>query len=108
MNSVSEATMIATAADFDRANAEFWDELCGSTFAHALGITDHSLDSLARFDQAYLAFYPYLLRRVGLDEMAGKKVLEVGLGYGSLSQKIAEVAADYTGLDVAAGPVRMV
>ncbi len=92
----------------DRANAAFWDELCGSTLARSLGITDHSLASLQRFDRAYLAFYPYLLERVGLDQMAGKSVLEVGLGYGTLSQKLAEVAADYTGLDVAAGPVNMV
>jgi SAM-dependent methyltransferase len=101
-----EMDIVTTA--IDRANAEFWDELCGSTFAKSLGITDHSLDSLGRFDRAYLEFYPYLLKRVGLEEMAGKRVLEVGLGYGTLSQKLAEVAADYTGLDVAAGPVAMV
>jgi SAM-dependent methyltransferase len=92
----------------DRANAEFWDELCGSTMARALGITDRSLESLQRFDRAYLGFYPYLLDRVGLDQMRGKNVLEVGLGYGTLSQQIAMVAAAYTGLDVAAGPVSMV
>lgn len=94
--------------DFDQANAEFWDELCGNTFAQALGITDHSLESLKRFDQAYLEFYPYLLDRVGLDQLAGKTVLEVGLGYGTLSQQLASVVGDYTGLDVAAGPVNMV
>jgi len=91
-----EMDIVTTA--IDRANAEFWHELCGSTFAKSLGITDHSLDSLGRFDRAYLEFYPYLLKRVGLEDMAGKRVLEVGLGYGTLSQKLAEVAADYTGL----------
>ena len=91
----------------DRANAEFWDELCGSTFARALGITDHAPASLARFDQAYLAFYPYLLKHVPVHRMAGKRVLEVGLGYGTLGQQIALSGADYTGLDVALGPVRM-
>ena len=94
--------------NIDAANAAFWDELCGSAFARALGITDQSLASLERFDRAYLEFYPYLLARVGLADLAGKSVLEVGLGYGTLSQQIAEVAADYTGLDVAAGPVNMV
>jgi SAM-dependent methyltransferase len=98
---------VVTAADFDRANAEFWDELCGTTLAQALGITDHTSESLERFDHAYLAFYPYLLDRVGLQDLAGKEVLEVGLGYGTLSQQLASVAA-YTGLDVAAGPVKMV
>src|SRR4051812_15579052 len=101
--------MAATeAAEFDQANAEFWDELCGSAFAQALGITDHTSASLERFDRAYLDFYPYLLDRVGLQDVAGKEVLEVGLGYGTLSQQLAAVAADFTGLDVAAGPVNMV
>lgn len=99
---------LATSGNVDQANAEFWDELCGSTFAQALGITDHSQASLERFDRAYLDFYPYLLPRVGLEQLTDRTVLEVGLGYGTLSQELAAVAANYTGLDVAAGPVDMV
>jgi len=91
----------------NRANAEFWDELCGTSFARQLGIKDHSIESLRRFDEAYLDFYPYLLQRVPVSTMAGKSVLEVGLGYGTLGQKIIEAGADYTGLDVAQGPVDM-
>jgi SAM-dependent methyltransferase len=94
-------------ASLDQANARFWDELCGSTFARQLGITDHSLDSLRRFDHAYFERYPYLLRRVPVATLRGRKVLEVGLGYGTLGQRIAESGAHYTGLDVAEGPVRM-
>jgi SAM-dependent methyltransferase len=45
---------------------------------------------------------------VPLAEIKGKKVMEVGLGYGTLSQKLAGVASDYRGLDIAAGPVAMV
>ena len=52
-------------------------------------------------------FYPYLERYVAFDELQGKKVLEVGLGYGTVGQKIAESGADYTGLDIAEGPVSM-
>jgi SAM-dependent methyltransferase len=91
----------------DKANAEFWDELCGSTLAREIGIRDHSSESLRRFDSAYLDFYPYLLHRVPVGDMRGKSVLEVGLGYGTLGQKIVEAGARYTGLDIAAGPVRM-
>lgn len=91
----------------DRANAEFWNELCGSGFARQLGIRDHSPESLRRFDAAYFALYPYLLRHVPVDAMRGRSVLEVGLGFGTLGQRIAEAGASYTGLDVAAGPVRM-
>lgn len=95
------------AGALNRANAEFWNELCGSAFARHLGIKDHSVKSLRRFDQAYLDLYPYLLERVPVSTMAGKRVLEVGLGYGTLGQRIIEAGADYTGLDVAQGPVDM-
>jgi ubiquinone/menaquinone biosynthesis C-methylase UbiE len=91
----------------DRANREFWDELCGSGFARQLGITGHSKESLERFDRAYLDFYPYLLHHVPTSKMSGKKVMEVGPGYGTLGQKIAESGADYLGLDIAAKPVKM-
>jgi SAM-dependent methyltransferase len=63
---------------------------------------------LERFDRAYLEFYPYLLERVSVSQLAGMTVLEVGLGYGTLSQQIAAADTDYIGLDVAAGPVNMV
>jgi ubiquinone/menaquinone biosynthesis C-methylase UbiE len=92
----------------DEANARFWDELCGTGLAQMLGIRDHTSESLQRFDDAYFGMYPYLLPTVRPEEMAGKSVLEIGLGYGSLSQKLAEARADYTGMDIADGPVRMV
>ena len=97
----------STPSALDRANAQFWDELCGTTLARQIGIRDHSAESLHRFDRAYLDFYPYLLRRVPIDTLRGKRVLEVGLGYGTLGQKIIEAGAQYSGLDIAAGPVRM-
>ncbi len=95
-------------ASIDKKNAEYWDELCGSALAKKLGIEDSSPASLARFDDWYLEYYPYLETFVPFRSMSGKKVLEVGLGYGTLSQKIAESGADFSGLDIAAGPVHMV
>jgi SAM-dependent methyltransferase len=94
-------------ATVDAENALFWNELCGTSLARALGITDHSLESLRKFDAGYLGFYPYLLERVPVARMRGKRVLEVGLGYGTLGQKIAEAGADYLGLDIAVEPVKM-
>lgn len=94
-------------SDVDRANAEFWNELCGTTLARSLGVSDSSAASLRRFDDAYLALYPYLLDHVQPARMAGQRVLEVGLGYGTLGQKIAESGAHYVGLDLALGPVAM-
>lgn len=90
------------------ANATFWDALCGSKQARALGVSDGSPASLRRFDDWYFAFYPYLSRHIPFDRVAGKAVLEVGLGYGSVAQRLAEAGADYQGLDIAEGPVAMV
>jgi SAM-dependent methyltransferase len=96
------------AADVSQRNAEFWDELCGTHMARRLGIRDASPSELARFDQAYLALYPYLLGYFPREWVAGRRVLEVGLGYGTLSEALARMGADYHGLDIAAGPVEMV
>ncbi|HHB83377.1 MAG TPA: class I SAM-dependent methyltransferase, partial [Devosia sp.] len=52
--------------------------------------------------------YPYLPAHIPFAELSGKSVLEVGLGYGTISQKIAASGADYQGLDIAQGPVDMV
>ncbi len=92
----------------NEANARFWNELCGTALAQSLGVVDHSPQSLQRFDDAYFAIYPYLLPIVAPEKMARKAVLEIGLGYGSLSQKLAEAGAIYTGMDIANGPVQMV
>lgn len=95
-------------AAIDDQNAEFWNTLCGTSLATALGITDGSEASLKKFDDWYLYRYPYLLTHVPVHTMADRDVIEIGLGYGTLSQKIAEAGARYTGLDIAAGPVEMV
>jgi SAM-dependent methyltransferase len=92
----------------DSANANFWDELCGTTTAQALGIADASRASLSKFDDAYLEMYPYLPGYLPSAAAAGERVLEVGLGYGTASQILAERDLDYHGLDIAPGPVEMV
>jgi SAM-dependent methyltransferase len=88
-------------------NASFWNELCGTHLAQSLGITDDSPASLRKFDDWYFAFYPYLFVHIPFEEMKGKDVLEIGLGYGTVSQRIAESGGHYSGLDIAAGPVSM-
>ncbi len=89
-------------------NAEFWDELCGTTLARSIGVTDSSPESLRRFDAWYFDFYPYLERHIPFSALAGKRVLEVGLGYGSVAQRLAERGALYQGLDISPGPAAMV
>jgi SAM-dependent methyltransferase len=92
----------------DQRNAAFWDELCGSIMAQTIGITDHSPESLRRFDAAYMEFYPYLARQLRSPTTAGERLLEIGLGFGTVSQRLAEMGFDYHGLDIAAGPVEIV
>ena len=91
----------------DASNSEFWDELCGTGLARSLDITDASSESLARFDAEYWRLYPYLHRYVTDADLAGQKLLEIGLGFGSLGHLLIEQGADYNGLDIAANAVDM-
>jgi SAM-dependent methyltransferase len=91
----------------DQANISFWNELCGSHLAKVIGITDASPRSLRKFDNWFLSYYPYIFLHIPYDELGGKDVLEVGLGYGTVSQLLAESGANYAGLDIASGPVEM-
>lgn len=91
----------------DVENAAFWDELAGSNLAREVGITDASPASLERYDRAYFELYPYLAGYLRAPEMAGRRVLEVGLGYGTVAEALARGGADYHGLDIADGPVEM-
>lgn len=95
-------------SDISSKNSDFWNELCGSHLAKFLGITDSSQESLKKFDDWYFDFYPYLFEHIPFSSILNKDVLEVGLGYGTVSQRLAESGASYTGLDIAAGPVEMV
>jgi ubiquinone/menaquinone biosynthesis C-methylase UbiE len=94
-------------ANIDIQNTEFWNELCGTWLAHSAGVTDAAPESLRRFDAAYLAMYPYLRAYVANEPLSNKKLLEIGLGYGTLGQLLADHGSDYHGLDIADGPVAM-
>ena len=98
----------ATQQAIDARNAAFWDELCGTALAQSIGITDHSPESLRRFDAAYMDLYPYLPRQLRSPARPGEPLLEIGLGYGTVSQRLAEAGFDYHGLDIAPGPVEIV
>jgi SAM-dependent methyltransferase len=94
-------------AEVDRRNATFWDELCGSALAQQLGITERTTENLRRFDAAYLDLYPYLDGYLPGRESARQRLLEVGVGYGTVCQILAARGLDYHGLDIAQGPVDM-
>lgn len=88
-------------------NEEFWNELSGTGLANTIGIEDLSKQSIKRYDDAYLDYYPYLLSYIRPERMSGKKVLEVGLGWGTVGQKIIEAGANYVGFDIAQNAVDM-
>ena len=90
----------------DNRNAAFWDELCGSAMARSLGIADASRESLERFDREYLSHYPYLLQYLD-HPIRGAEVLEIGLGYGTLSSELVARGAGYHWVDIAEAPVEM-
>ena len=79
----------------------------GATSPVDLELLGSEWTSLRKFDAWYMDYYPYLKRHVPLARMTGKDVLEIGLGYGTVSQKIAEAGANYRGLDIAENPVSL-
>ena len=93
-------------ASLDAQNAAFWDELCGTTLARSVGVTGRTTADLRKFDDAYLSFYPYLSGYLP-DDLAGQRVVEIGLGYGTLGGVIVDRGARYTGIDISPGPVAM-
>ena len=99
---------VRTQIDIDSANASFWNELCGTNLAREIGLTDYSPTELERFDRAYMDLYPYLPGYLREPEMAGQRLLEIGLGFGTVAERLARAGADYHGIDIAEGPVAMV
>jgi SAM-dependent methyltransferase len=92
----------------DARNAAYWNELCGSGLARSIGIESIDRDSLRRFDAAYMGMYPYLWEYLELERLRGERVLEIGLGFGTVSQLLAGAGAMYHGVDIAPGPVEIV
>jgi SAM-dependent methyltransferase len=93
--------------NFDKKNATFWNELCGSQLARSLGINEISAHNLRLFDEAYFSIYPYFKGYFFKELFERKKVLEIGLGYGTLGQALADKNCDYHAIDVAKGPIEM-
>lgn len=94
--------------ELDSQNASFWDELCGTSFARELGIDTVDEQALRVFDDAYMTFYPYLWQYLQLPRVRTENVLEIGLGFGTVSELLARAGAVYHGVDIAPGPVAMV
>jgi ubiquinone/menaquinone biosynthesis C-methylase UbiE len=89
-------------------NKDFWNELCGSNLFIHLELKDVSRESLKIFDDYYFNMYPYLKTYVSEDKLKNKTVLEIGLGFGTLSEYMFKTAKNYVGVDYSDNPVNMV
>lgn len=98
---------MTTQETLNASNEQFWTDLCGSQMAREVGVTEITAESLQRYDDAYLSFYPYLTDHVPPEALRGKKVLEIGLGYGTLGTRLMKAGAEYTGVDISPGPIEM-
>ena len=97
---------MSSQAGLDERNARFWDMLCGWSMARAIGVTGNQREDLLRFDRAYLDYYPYLAGYID-EDLSSQSVLEIGLGFGTLGQLIAQRGAEYHGVDIAPEPVSL-
>ena len=83
----------------------FWDsQPCGTTH---INLPPESREYFVEFDKFFDTFYPYYLPFLQLEEMRGKRVLEIGLGSGFSLHRIAEVAEEAYGLDLSANTVAL-
>jgi SAM-dependent methyltransferase len=91
----------------DNENDAFWSELSGTRAASKLGIAPSDPDSHVVFDRWFFWYYPYLANTsiIPWPNLRDKRVLEVGLGYGSVGRRAIQHGANHTGLDVSQGPI---
>lgn len=89
-------------------NAEYWDFICGSSAAKMLQIKNITPNELLRFDEWYFNFYPYLKKFLARNVPKDSPTLEIGLGYGTVSEWLGKRQKLYVGSDIANAPVALV
>lgn len=94
--------------DLSLKNSEYWSQLCGSRAARKLGITAGDPAGVRVFDDWFFDFYPYLAdsQFIPWESLMGQSVLEIGLGYGSVTRRLSGVCGHLIALDIAPGPVQ--
>jgi SAM-dependent methyltransferase len=72
-----------------------------------LGITAADPAGVDIFDRWFFDFYPYLVdsRFIPWESLVGQSVLEIGLGYGSVTRRLSRYTDRVVALDIAPGPV---
>lgn len=85
---------------FDEQNREFWNEICGTTFAELNKMNLENINQIELFDKHYFEFYPYLFDELNWVLQGAKNCIEVGLGAGTVSRYLASRCSNYVGLDI--------
>jgi len=85
---------------FDEQNREFWNEICGSTFAELNKINLEDINQIESFDKHYFEFYPYLFDELNWVLQEANNCIEVGLGAGTISRYLASRCSNYVGFDI--------
>ncbi len=75
--------------------------------AKSIGIRGDSPEDLAKYDRFYFEYYPYLWPFVSQIDLPSSRVLEIGLGFGTVGERLSQEAKSYVGLDLSSGPVSM-
>jgi len=92
----------------DESNKQYWTELSGSRAIHKLKISQGDPSGAAVFDDWFFWYYPYLDsdRFIPWNSLGDKRVLEIGLGFGTVGRRISRSGALYTGIDISDGPTQ--
>jgi len=87
-------------------NKVFWNELCGTNSWKGLGLNEITPQNLQKFDSWYLnKMYPYLKKYIPHNYLKNKTVLEIGIGFATVSEKLFLNAQNYIGIDIAKSPI---
>jgi SAM-dependent methyltransferase len=84
-------------------NADYWSQLCGSRAATKLGIKPGDPSGIENFDKWFFYFYPYLHNEefIPWKSLRHSRVLEIGLGYGSVTRRLNDKCGQLFSLDIA-------
>jgi len=89
--------------DLTASNSAYWSQLCGSRAARRIGIVADDPNGVGKFDDWFFSFYPYLGGPdfIPWDSLGDAAVLEIGLGYGSVTRRLDGRTRQLVSLDIA-------
>ena len=97
-------------SDLIKKNSDYWSELCGSRAAKFLEIEAGDPSGVKIFDNWFFDFYPCLQDEqfIPWGSVENNRVIEIGLGYGSVTRRLSTTNGHVVSVDVAPGAVTFV